>query len=107
MREVALGETNLGAVAGAVVAGIGGLFAIDLAWAIMEHDPKLLFQTPTLSLISWLVCVPVGWLLGGQIGPRVGEPLRSQRAESVAGGVGGLVPVLIVAGIGWILASTP
>ena len=105
MRKVGFGETNLGAVAGTVVAGIGGLFAIGIAWAIMERDPSLLFRTPSLNLISWLFCMPCGWVVGGQLGPRVGEPLRSQRAEVIAGAFGGLVPVLIIAVVGWYIAT--
>lgn len=107
MRKVGFGETNFGAVAGAVVAGCGGLFAIGIASAILNRDVRYLFQTPTLSLLSWLVSMPTGWVLGGQLGPRVGEPMRSQRAEIIAGGIAGLVPVLIIGGFGWYLALQP
>ena len=107
MRKIGFGEANLGAVAGAVVAGMGGLFAIGIPTAIVNHDPKVLFETPILSLLCWLVSLPTGWVLGGQIGPRIGEPLRSQRAELIAGALGGLVPVLIVVAWGWYLASLP
>ena len=107
MRTIGLGEANLGAVAGAVVAGIGGLFAIGVPCAIIDHDLKILFQTPTLSLLCWLLSMPSGWLLGGQIGPRIGEPRNSPRAELIVGGCCGLVPVLLVATWGWYLALQP
>jgi hypothetical protein len=104
MRKPGFGEASFGAVAGTVVAGIGGLFAIGLASAIMSHDATLLFRTPILSLISWLVSVPFGWVLGGQMGPRVGEALNSPKVELVVGGLCGLVPVGLIAIFGWYLA---
>lgn len=97
------GEASLGAVAGTAVAGIGGLFAIGIATAIIKRDVTLLFQTPVLSVISWLVSVPAGWLVGGQIGPRLGDRFRSSRVEVVTGGLGGLLPVVLIALLGWYL----
>ena len=98
MRKPPLGEYNFGALAGAVVGSIGGLFAIGAVRAILGRNPALLFSTPVLGLVSWAVCGILGWLLGGQIGPRVGEKYYSPRIELVAGGVSGLLPVLLVAG---------
>ena len=103
MRKPGFGEASLGAVAGTTVAGIGGLFAIGIAAAIIKPDATLLFQTPVLSVISWLLSVPAGWLVGGQIGPRIGDRFRSTKVEVIAGGLGGLIPVVIVALAGWYL----
>jgi hypothetical protein len=103
MRKVGLGETNLGAVAAAVVAGIGGLFAIGIVPAVVDRNMILIFQIPSLNLISCVLSTVSAWLFGGQLGPRVGEPLRSQRMEAVTGGCCGLVVVLIVAAVGWYL----
>ena len=103
-RNPGFGEMNLGAVAGAVVASIGGLFALGIAPAILARNPALLFGTPILGLISWLVCLPVGWLIGGQIGPRLGFAFRSPRAEAVGGAIGGFIPVLLIGLFGWYMA---
>jgi hypothetical protein len=103
MRKPGFGEASLGAVAGTAVAGIGGLFAIGIAAAIIRRDLTLLFQMPILSVISWLVSVPVGWVVGGQVGPRLGDRFRSTKIEVIAGGVGGLIPVVLIALTGWYL----
>ena len=96
MRRPSLGEFNLGALAGAILGSIGGLFAIGVVRAILFRNPGLLFDTPILGMMSWLICGLLGWLIGGQIGPRLGEKYYSQRAEMVWGGVGGLIPVLLI-----------
>jgi hypothetical protein len=105
MRKPALGEINLGALAGAVVASIGGLFAIDIAEAVIHRNAALLLSTPTLSVICWLINLPLGWLIGGQVGPRLGARSNSQRAEIIGGAIGGLVPVIILALWGWYLVA--
>lgn len=105
MQKPGFGEFNLGALAGAVVGAIGGLFSLDLARAIINGKAAMLFDTPILSFISWLLCGILGWLIGGQVGPRVGMRYRNPRAEMVAGGVGGLVPVILVGLLGWYLAQ--
>ena len=46
MRKPEFGEINLGALAGAVVASIGGLFAIDIAEAVSHRNAALLLSTP-------------------------------------------------------------
>ncbi len=105
MRKPEFGEINLGALAGAVVASIGGLFAIDIAEAVINRNAALLLSTPTLSVLSWLVNLPLGWFIGGQIGPRLGERFHFQRAEIIGGAIGGLVPVIILALCGWYLVA--
>src|SRR5689334_16203302 len=64
-----IGEPNLGAVIGAVTGSAGGLLALGIAPAIVTHKPIYLIALPILSIISWLICAIVGWLIGGQIGP--------------------------------------
>src|ERR1043166_6878369 len=101
MRNPGFGETNLGALTGAVVGAIGGLFAIGIGPAIVGRNLALLFGTPILALICWIVCGLAGWIFGGQVGPRLGEKLDSQKAEIIGGIVAGLVPVLLIAVWGW------
>jgi hypothetical protein len=106
MRKPNLGEASLGALAGAVVASIGGLFAVDVPAAIIGRNAALLLSTPTLSVLCWLVNLPLGWLIGGQIGPRMGQYYRSQRAEVIGGVLGGLVPVILIMLWGWHLVTS-
>lgn len=101
MRKPGLGEPNVGALMGAVVASTGGLFAVGIARAVMGRNVALLFETPILGLICWLVSGPAGWIIGGQIGPRLGARFNSQRGEIIGGVVGGLIPVTIVGLWGW------
>ena len=101
MRNPGFGEINLGALAGAVVGAIGGLFAIGIGPAIASRNIALLFGTPILALICWVISGLLGWVLGGQVGPRVGEKLNSQKAEVIAGVLTGLLPVLLIAFWGW------
>jgi hypothetical protein len=104
MRKPPLGEYNMGALAGAVVGSIGGLFAIGLVRAILARNITLLFGTPILGLLSWVVCGLLGWFLGGQIGPRLGEKHYSQRAEILGGALGGFIPVVLVALWAWYMS---
>ena len=97
MRTPSFGEANMGALSGAVVGAIGGLFAIGIGPAILGRNLALLFGTPILGLICCIVSGIIGWLLGGQVGPRVGDRFRTQRAELIGGVVGGLIPVVAVA----------
>jgi hypothetical protein len=101
MKKPGIGEASQGALAGAVVGAIGGLFAADIARAIIGREPALLFSTPKLSLLCWVVSWAAGWLIGGQIGPRLGEKFGSQRIEIVGGCLGGLIPVALIALWGW------
>ena len=104
MRAPGFGEANLGAMAGGVVGGIGGLFALGIAPAIILRNPGYLVQMPLLGLGSLIVCGILGWLLGGQVGYRIGDRLRSEKAEIITGGLSGLVPVLLMILLGWYLS---
>ena len=105
MKRPSLGEANMGALAGGIVAAVGGLFAIGIAPAVLARNLALLFGTPILGLICWVVSGPVGWLIGGQIGPLLGEKFRTRRAEMVGGALGGMVPVVLIALWGWYMVT--
>jgi hypothetical protein len=105
MRKPAFGEANMGALAGAVIGAIGGLFAIGIGPAIAAQNIRLLVGTPILAIVSLLVCGPLGWIIGGQIGPRLGGKFKTQRAETIGGVIGGLIPVLFVVLFGWYMTA--
>jgi hypothetical protein len=105
MRKPSIGEFNLGALAGAVVGSIGGLFSVGLPPAILARNPALLFGTPILGLLSWLVSGLVGWFLGGQVGPRVAEKSESQQAELFGGALAGMIPVVCIALWSWYMVT--
>ena len=90
MRKPPLGEFNLGSLAGAIVGSIGGLFTIGVVRAILGRNIALLLELHKLGLVSFLVCGIAGWLVGGQIGPRLGDKYYSQRGEILGGALGGL-----------------
>ncbi len=104
-RKPAFGETNLGAVMGAVIGSIGGLFAVGIVPTIIYKNIAYLFGTPILALISWLTSIIAGWLIGGQIGPRVGMRFKSQRAENVGGCIGGLIPITVIMLWSWYMTT--
>ncbi len=101
MRKPSFGETNLGALVGAIVGSVGGLFAVGIAPAIVGRSLALLFATPILSLASWIVSGCLGWMIGGQLGPRIGSWLRTQKGEVIGGVIGGLIPVASIALWAW------
>lgn len=103
MRKIPLGESNLGALVGAVVGAIGGLFALGIARAIIGRDPGLLLATSILNVVSWLLSGVGGWLIGGQLGPRCERLLLAPRGEVLGGILGGLIPVVFFALLGWYL----
>jgi hypothetical protein len=105
MRRPGFGEANVGALAGAVIGAIGGLFAIGIGPAIASQNIRLLVGTPILAIVSLLVCGPLGWLIGGQIGPRFGGKFNTQRAETIGGVIGGLIPVAFVAIWAWYMTA--
>jgi len=105
MKRPTIGEANMGALAGAIVAAIGGLFAVGIAPAVLARNPALLFGTPILGLICWVISGPVGWLIGGQIGPLLGDRFRTRQAEMVGGALGGMVPVILIALWGWYMVT--
>jgi hypothetical protein len=100
-----LGESNMGALAGAIVGAIGGLFGVGVAAAIIGRNPALLFDTPVLGMICFFISGSIGWLLGGQIGPRLGDKFRTRHAEVIGGLLAGLLPVTAVALWGWYMTS--
>jgi len=89
-------DATLGALVGATTGGVLGLFAIGIYPAIVTRDISYLIKFPSLSLVSCLICAPVGWLLGWLIGPRLGRHFNSPKVEIVAGAVAGLVPVIAI-----------
>jgi len=106
MRRPGLGEFNLGASAGAVVGAIGSLFAIGIGPAIVHRNAAQLFGTPILALLCWVTGGIAGWLIGGQVGPRLGFRFNSDRAELLGGIVGGMLPVVVILIWGWRMASS-
>ena len=92
-------------MAGLVVGGIGGLFAIGVTRALILKDATELIGLRKLSLICWLISGLAGWIVGGQIGPRLGDLFDSEKAEIGGGAVGGLIPVLLIALWGWYMTT--
>jgi hypothetical protein len=105
MRTPAFGEANIGALAGAAIGATGGLFAIGIGPAIAGNNIRLLVGTPILGIVSLIVCGTLGWFIGGQLGPRLGGKFNTQRAETIGGIIGGLVPVVLVALWGWYMTA--
>jgi len=103
-RKPGFGETNLGAVVGAGVGSVGGLFAAGIIPAILYKDITVLFRTPIISLIAWVFSIAGGWFIGGQIGPRLGMSFKSQRAEIIGGALGGLIPIAAVMVWSWYIS---
>ena len=95
------GGANMGALAGSIAGAIGGLFALGIAPAIISRNAALLFETPILGLASFLISGGLGWLIGGQLGPRLSQRVRFRPAEIIGGSVGGLMPVIALALWGW------
>jgi hypothetical protein len=95
-RGPGLFEATLGALVGAATGGVFGLFAVGIYPAMVTRDLTWFFKTPSLNLISCLVCVPVGWLLGWLLGPPLGKRFNSPKVEIAAGVVAGLVPVGVI-----------
>ena len=105
MQKLGPGEFNVGGLIGAVVGSLGGLFAVGVARAIVGGHIALLFGTPILGLLGFLVSGGTGWLLGSQIGPRMGARFDSARFEIAGGVIGGLIPAVLIALWGWYMIT--
>lgn len=93
MRKPGFGEANLGALVGAVFGAVFGLFAVTIPYAIMARDLHALAFARDKGLIGFIVCAPLGWFIGGQIGPCL-EGKLGERAGGILGGLlGGFLPV--------------
>jgi len=101
------GQPNLAALIALAIGSILGLFALGSIPAVVAREPQFLAVAPTMNIISFFVCGIVGWLVGGQIGPRLEKPLGPRNGQITGGIIGGLVPAAIVAGYGWYLATQP
>lgn len=93
MRTPSFGEANLGAVIGAMIGAVGGLFAVVIPYAILTRDLHSLSAARSLGVIGFIVSTPVGWIIGGQITPRLEGKLSDRSAGILGGVIGGLVPV--------------
>jgi hypothetical protein len=100
------GGTNMGALSGSIAGAIGGLFALGIAPAITSHNPAMLFETPVLGLISFFISGGLGWLIGGQLGPRMARRFTFNQAEIIGGSAGGLMPVIALALWGWYMVAS-
>ena len=107
IRKPTFGQANLAALIALGTGSIFGLFALGSIPAVVAREPQFLAVAPTMNIISFFVCGGVGWFLGGQIGPRLEGLLGDQKGHIAGGIIGGLVPVSIVAGYGWYLATQP
>ena len=106
-RKPPFGEANLAALIAAVLGSIAGLFALGLIPAILARNPHFLAAAPTLNVVSFFLCGGAGWVLGGQIGPRLVEPFGEKRGFIAGGIIGGVIPVMAIAAAGWYLATQP
>jgi hypothetical protein len=91
-----LGRLNFGAVSGAVVGSVGGLFAVGIPPAIVFRSIQAMFSTPKIAVICFVISGVIGMMLGGVVGAWVSRRSFSQWPEVVAGGVCGLIPVIAV-----------
>jgi hypothetical protein len=105
MKKPRFAEANLGALVGVVVGAVGGLFALSIARAILGHDAGLLLATSFLNVVCWLLSGVVGWIVGGQLGPRCQRFVPAERGEVIGGVLGGLAPVIFFALLGWYLVA--
>lgn len=104
-RRPTIGEANLAALIAAVIACIGGLFALGIAPSVITKNIQFLVATPTLNVISFFLCGSLGWLIGGQLGPRL-QGIFGEQGGLIAGGIiGGLLPFAGMVGAGWYLAT--
>ena len=107
LRKPPFGEANVSALIASVIGSIGGLFALGLVPATITRNPQFLVAAPTMNVISFLLCGAIGWIIGGQIGPRLPALVGEKHGHILGGIIGGLIPVLTIAAIGWYLATQP
>ena len=105
MNKPRFGETNPGAIVGAAVGSIGGLFAVGIAPAILNHNLRELLATRNLGVAGFIVSAPVGWLIGGQLSPRLERWLGERTGGYVSGVIGGLAPVAGIALWSWYMVT--
>ncbi len=106
MRTPEYGRPNYGGMAGVIVGGTGGLFALFIVPAILTRDVQWIISYRLLNVFAWVVSLPVGWVLGWLIGRPLGNTFRSRGAEIFGGILGGLLTIAIVAGYGWYLVTS-
>jgi len=98
-----MGQANLAALIGGSVGSITGLFAMGIIPALLEKDLHRLMTQPNLSLFCFFIGGVIGWLVGGQVGPRIEKARAPQRAHIVGGTIGGLIPFAGFVLLGWFL----
>ncbi len=93
-------------MAGAVTGAVGALFGVGLGPAIQSGDPGWLTATPIMSFLCFLVCGPLGWIMGGQGGPRIAGRFSDAPFFEIAVGIfAGLIPAGLVVWWGWRMMS--
>jgi len=105
MRRPRIAEGSLGAVIGALVGFIGVSVAVVLPLAILTHKICALSAARSLGILGFLVSSPLGWFLGGQVGPRLAEKLGERKGRIFVGIVAGWVPITGFAAWGWYLTQ--
>jgi hypothetical protein len=93
MKEPSIGKENLGAVIGAVVGAVGGLVAITIPYAVMTRNLQALSEARTFGLVSFVVCTPIGWFLGGYLTHLLEKIIHPKVAAIIGGTLGGVIPV--------------
>lgn len=101
IRKPSLGESNLGAMVGAIVGAVGGLFAFGITLAIVYRDIAMIVGVRNLAMICLLIGGPTGWLIGGQLGPRLERWFGERNGEIVGGALGGVMPVACIVVWAW------
>jgi hypothetical protein len=91
------------ALAGAVVAGVGGLFAVGIPLALSCRDLSVVFRFPMVGMVCLCCSAPVGWAVGGRLGWWLGGRLRHPMVHWFGGACGGLLPVTLVLLVSWYL----
>lgn len=105
MMEPSVGKENLGAVIGALIGAVGGLFAIAIPLAIMTGNVQRLSDARKLGLFGFLVSVPIGWFAGGYISHALEKKIPRKAAGIIGGILGGMLPVTAIALLGWYIVS--